>query len=364
MRDENLGCVKDAPAVREPPTLQSASCSGISDLGETNMQHSLRTYAALAVAYVLGLSAGQPLAQTSAYPTKPIRVVIGFAPGGPADIVGRLITPKMSESLGQQIIIDNRGGAGGTIGGELVAKAAPDGYTLGLGSSGNLIMAPHLYPKIGYSVSKDFLPISCLAQTAYVIAINPTVPANTVGELVKIARSKKNALTYGTSGNGSTSHIAAELFRGAIGADFVHVPFKGTGPSMAAVVAGEIDMMLGDLSPAMPHAKNGRLRLLASLGNKRSPAAPQLPTVVEAGVKMPPVVGRYVLFAPAGTPRDIVTKLHGTVVAVLKTPDTQQRFEQAGIEVVGDTPDQCASTLKHEGDVYGGVIRKAGIRAD
>jgi tripartite-type tricarboxylate transporter receptor subunit TctC len=328
------------------------------------MQQLLRTSAAIAIAYGLSLGSIDESYAQAAYPTKPVRVVIGFAPGGPADIVGRLIVPKMGENLGQQFIIDNRGGAGGTIGGELVAKSAPDGYTLGLGSSGNLIMAPHLYPKIGYSVPKDFLPISCLAQTAYVIAINPTVPANTVGELVKLAKSKKNALTYGTSGNGSTSHIAAELFRGAIGADFVHVPFKGTGPSMAAVVAGEIDMMLGDLSPAMPHAKNGRLRLLASLGTKRSPAAPQLPTAIEAGVKMPPVVGRYALFAPAGTPRDVVTKLHGTVAAVLKAPDTQQRFEQAGIEVVGDTPDQCASTLKHEGDVYGAVIRKAGIRAD
>jgi tripartite-type tricarboxylate transporter receptor subunit TctC len=331
---------------------------------EIDMQYSLRAYAALALSSMLGLCAGETFGQAPAYPTKPVRVVIGFAPGGPADIVGRLITPKMSESLGQQVIIDNRGGAGGTIGGELVAKSAPDGYTLGLGSSGNLIMAPHLYPKIAYSVAKDFMPISCIAQTAYVIAINPTVPANTVAELVKIAKSKKNALSYGTSGNGSTSHIAAELFRAAIGAEFVHVPFKGTGPSMAAVVAGEIDMMLGDLSPAMPHAKNGRLRLLASLGNKRSPAAPQLPTAIEAGVKMPPVVGRYALFAPAGTSKEIVTKLHSTVAGVLKAPDTQQRFEQAGIELVGDTPEQCASTLKHEGDVYGGVIRKAGIRPD
>jgi tripartite-type tricarboxylate transporter receptor subunit TctC len=319
----------------------------------------------------IGASVGLALAAVAssafaqgAYPTKPIRVVVGFAPGGPADIVGRLVAPKMSENLGQQVVIDNRGGAGGTIGAETVARAAPDGYTLGLGSSGNLIMAPHLYPKAGYNVAKDLAPVSCLAQTAYVIAVNPTVPAKTVAELVKVAKSKKNALSYGTSGPGSTSHIAAELFRGAIGADFVHVPYKGTGPAMAAVVAGEIDMMFGDLSPALPHAKNGRMRLLASLGSKRSPAAPALPTVAEAGVKIPPVVGRYALFAPAGTPRDVITKLHGAVLATLKSPDTQQRFEQAGIEVIGDTPEQCASTLRTEGDVYGAVIRKAGIRPD
>lgn len=327
------------------------------------MRRLLRTSFICVFASILTLgAAGSALAQT--FPTKPIRVVIGFAPGGPADIVGRLIAPKMSENLGQQVVIDNRGGAGGTIGADVVAKAPPDGYTLGLGSSGNLIMAPHLYAKIPYSVAKDLVPVSCLAQTAYVIAVNPTVPAKNVGELVKLAKSKKNALAYGTSGNGSTSHIAAELFRGAIGADFVHVPYKGTGPSMAAVVAGEIDMMFGDLSPAMPHAKNGRMRLLASLGNKRSASAPDLPTVSEAGVKMAPVVGRYAIFAPAGTPRDVVVKLHSAAAAVLKAPDTQQRFEQAGIEVVGDTPEQCASTLKTEGEVYGGVIRKAGIKPD
>jgi tripartite-type tricarboxylate transporter receptor subunit TctC len=314
------------------------------------------------VASVFAGAGANVLAQ--AYPTKPVRVVIGFAPGGPADIVGRLVAPKMSENLGQQVVIDNRGGAGGTIGAETVAKAPPDGYTLGIGSSGNLIMAPHLYTKINYSVAKDLAPVSCLAQTAYVIAINPTVPAKNVSELVKLAKSKKNALSYGTSGPGSTSHIAAELFRGAIGADFVHVPYKGTGPSMAAVVAGEIDMMFGDLSPAMPHAKNGRMRLLASLGSKRSSAAPDLPTVAEAGVKMPPVVGRYALFAPAGTSREVISRLHGAVAAVLKSPDTQQRFEQAGIEIIGDMPDQCAATLRNEGEIYGGVIRKAGIKSD
>jgi tripartite-type tricarboxylate transporter receptor subunit TctC len=313
--------------------------------------------ASIACGAVTGVSA-------QSYPSKPVRVIIGYAPGGPADIVGRLVTPKLSENLGQQFVIENRGGAGGIIGAEAVAKAPPDGYTLGVGSSGNLVMAPHLYSKIGYNVAKDIAPVSCLAQTAYVVAINPTVPAKNVSELVRLAKSKKNALSYGTSGPGSTSHIAAELFRNAIGAEFVHVPYKGTGPAMAAVVAGEIDMMLGDLAPAMPHAKNGRLRILAVLDSKRTPAAPNLPTIAEAGVKMPPVVGRYALFAPAGTPRDIIAKLHTASIAVLKSSDTHQRFEQAGIEVIGDTPEQCATILRNEGDIYGAVIRKAGIKAD
>ncbi len=324
------------------------------------------TRTAFFVASALTLTAaGSALAQSAAnYPTKPIRVVIGFAPGGPADIVGRLVAPKLGEVLGQQLLIDTRGGAGGTIGMELVAKAPPDGYTLGLGSSGNLIVAPHLYPKIGYSVAKDLVPISSLAVTAFVIAVNPGVPAKNAGELVKLAKSQKTPLTYGTSGNGSSSHIAAELFRTAIGANFVHVPYKGTGPSLTAVVAGEIDMMFGDLSPALPHAQNGRLRLLANLGSQRSPAAPNLPTIAESGIKMQPIAGRYAIVAPAATPRDIITKLHGAIAGVLKSPDTQQRFNQAGFEVVHDTPEQLAATLKNEGEVIGGVIRKAGIRAD
>jgi tripartite-type tricarboxylate transporter receptor subunit TctC len=304
-------------------------------------------------------SGGEALAQ--AYPAKPVRMVIGFAPGGPADIAGRIIGPRLSESLGQQVIIENRGGAGGTIGMDVVVKASPDGYTIGLGSSGNLVMAPHLYPK-AYSVQKDLSPVSQLAVTAFVIAVNPTVPAKNVGELVKIARSKKGLLAYGTSGSGSTSHIGAELLSQAIGAELVHVPYKGTGPSLTAVVAGEIDMMVADMTPALPHAQNGRLRLLATVGSKRASAAPQLPTMAEAGFKMQPVDGRYGIVAPAATPREIVTRLHGAIVTAMKSPEVQSRFNQIGFDIVADTPEQFANTLKTEGEVFGGVIRKAGIK--
>src|SRR4051812_36115815 len=329
------------------------------------MKQSGIKYARSVMSAALFVLAGGAVAQPAGgYPAKPVRVVVGFAPGGPADIAGRLVLPKVSEILGQQLVLESRGGAGGTIGMEAVAKAPRDGYTLGLGSSGNLIVAPHLYSKIGYSVAKDLAPVSSLATTSYVIAVNPSVPARTVAELVKLAKSKKNALTYGTSGNGSSSHIAAELFRNAIGAEFVHVPYKGTGPALTAVVAGEIDMMFADLIPALPHAQNGRLRLLANLGSHRSPAAPKLPTVAEAGIKMQPISGRYAVVAPAGTPRDIVATLHNAIAGVLKSPDTQQRLAQAGFEVAADTPEQLAATLKTEGDLIGGVIRKAGIQSE
>jgi tripartite-type tricarboxylate transporter receptor subunit TctC len=308
---------------------------------------------------------GGALAQPAGgYPVKPIRVVVGFAPGGPADIAGRLVTPKVSELLGQQLLLEARGGAGGTIGMEVVAKAPKDGYTLGLGSSGNLIVAPHLYPKVGYNVAKDIAPVASLATTSYVIVVNPSVPARTTAEFVKLAKSRKDPLTFGSSGNGSSSHIAAELFRAAIGGNFLHVPYKGTGPALTAVVAGEIDMMFADLIPALPHVQNGRLRLIATLGKHRPVAAPNVPTVAEGGVKMQPMSGRYAIVAPAGTPREIITTLYEAFATVLKSPDTQKLFAQAGFEVASDTPDQFAAILKSEGDVIGAVIRKAGIRAE
>lgn len=324
---------------------------GISDL----------SFTALAVAALVAVSNANAQA-TAGYPAKPIRVFIGFAPGGPADICGRVIGPKLSEVLGQPVLIENRGGAGGTIGMDLVAKAPPDGYTLGLGSSGNLVVAPHLYPKAGYNVQKDLATVSQLAVTAFAIAVNPSVPAKNVRELIKLALSKKGLLSYGSSGGGASSHVAAELFSVATGASMVHVPYKGTGPALTAVVAGEIDLMFADLIPALPHAKNGRLRLLATIGGKRAAAAPELPTIAEAGVKMQSMEGRYGIVAPPGTPREIIAKLHGAIVTVLNNPEIQQRFAQIGFEIVGDTPEQFATVLKTEGDAIGAVIRKAGIK--
>jgi tripartite-type tricarboxylate transporter receptor subunit TctC len=314
---------------------------------------------AAALAFALGAA---PAFGQAAYPVKPVRIIIGFAPGGPADISGRAVAPKLTELLGQSVLIDNRGGAGGIIGMELVAKAPPDGYTLGLGSSGNMVMAPQLYPKIPYNILKDFAHIAQLATSAYVLAVNPTVPARNVGEFVKLARSKRHVLSYGTSGSGSTSHIAAELLRGALGAEFLHVPYKGTGPALAGVATGEIDMMVADLTPAKPLADSGRLRLLATVSSKRSSALPDLPTLAESGLKVHPVDGRYGIVAPAGTPREIISRLHAAILAALKSPDVQQRFAQIGFDVVGDTPEQFAATLKTEGEIFGAVIRKAGIQ--
>jgi len=313
--------------------------------------------AALALASTLAVHAQN-------YPTKPVRVVIGFAPGGPADIAGRAVVPKLGELLGQSFVIDNRGGAGGTIGLDLVAKAPPDGYTLALASSGNMIVAPLVRTNIPYNMHKDFAPIATLAVTSYVLAVNPTVPAKNAAELGRLAKSTKSKLTFGSSGAGSSSHVGGELLAQALGIPLVHVPYKGTGPALTAVVAGEIDMMVADLTPALPLAKSGRLRLLATVGAKRSAVAPDLPTMAESGVKMAPIDGRYGILAPAGTPKAIVDRLHGAILTALKAPDVRQRFQQLGFEIVGDSPEQFAETIKTQSDMLAPVVRKAGISSD
>lgn len=321
---------------------------------------------ARAAASLFLAAASMPLAAqtTASYPSKPVRIVVGYAPGGPSDVAARVVAPSLSELLGQPVVIENRGGAGGVIGMEVVAKAPADGYTISLGASGNMVMAPHLYPKISYNILKDLQPVSTLVVSAYVVAINPTVPANTVGEFAKLVRNAKVPLTYGTSGAGSASHIAAELFAGALGAKFTHVPYKGTAPSLTGLAAGEIDMMIADLIPAQPLAQAKRLRLLATVGSKRASAAPELPTVAEAGLKMPAVDGRYGLLVPAGTPKEIVTKLHTAIMTALKSNDVRQRYQQMGLDIIGDTPEQFLNTLRTEGEVFGAVIRKAGIKAE
>lgn len=300
----------------------------------------------------------------STYPAKPIRLIVGYAPGGATDLVARVVATPISEVLGRPVVVENRGGAGGTIGLDLVAKAPPDGYTLGFGTTGNMVLAPYLYAKMPYNVETDLLPISLLASSTYVVALNPSVPVKTMREFIKLSKTNKNRLTYGTSGTGSTSHIAAELFSRAIGVELVHVPYKGTGPALAAVVSGEIDLMVADLSPALPLAKSGRLRLIAMTGATRSTAAPELPTMAEAGLRMSIVEGRQGLVAPAGTPAAIIGRLHSAAVTVLKRNDVRSRISEVGSEAVGNTPDQFAADMKKDREVFGKVIREAGIRAD
>ena len=302
-----------------------------------------------------GGAAAQP------YPAKPIRLIVPFAAGGPNDILARLVSPKIAE-LGQSVVVENRGGAAGTIGMDALSKLPGDGYAIGMGGSSNLAVAPSLYDKLGYDPVKDFTPVINGAAVPYALAINPSVPAKTVKELVAIASRKPKYLSYGSSGNGSMSNLAAELFKSMAKTDIVHVPYKGTAPALTDVVTGQIEMMFADLGIAQTHASAGRLRLLGVTTTKRSPALPQLPTIAEAGIPGYEVAPWFGIVGPAGLPREIVAKLNGAVTAALKSPEVLQRFQALGYEPLGGTPGELAATIKTDIVKYAKVVRSAGIK--
>ncbi|MEO7728886.1 MAG: tripartite tricarboxylate transporter substrate binding protein [Burkholderiales bacterium] len=303
-------------------------------------------------------------AQTAtAFPSKPIRIIVPFAPAGPNDIIARIVGQKWNELWGHPTVIENRGGAGGTIGVEYASKASPDGYTVIMGGMSNLAVAVGIYPKLGYD-PREFTPLTNVAIVPYVLAVNPHVPAKNVKELIVVAKTKKGLLSYGSSGTGAISHLAAELFKSMTGTDIVHVPYKGTAPAVTDVIAGQIDMMLADLAAVAPHAKVGKLRLLAVAGARRSPSAPELPTIAESGVKGYAVDAWFGLVAPAGVPKDIAAKLSAATVNALKSPDVKQRFSELGYEIIGDTPEQFGATIKGDIDKYVRLTSKIGIKVE
>lgn len=312
--------------------------------------------ACAAVSPLLGAQANpQP------FPNKPIRMIAPSSAGGPVDVIARAVAQGWAESLGQQIVIDNRAGAAGLIGSELVAKAAPDGYTLLFGFSGPLSIVPHLNESMPYDTLKDFAPVSLTASAPYVLLVHPAVPAKSVKELVDLAKSRPGKLNFASGGNGTGIHMAGELLNLAAGVRIVHVPYKGAGPGMAALMGGEVDMMFNGLSPALPHIKSGRLRALAVGGAKRSPLLPDLPTVSESGLLFN-TSGWYGILAPRGTPQPVVAKLQRELVRALNTPETKDRLTNLAVEGIGSTPDQFASLLREEWAKWGKVIKAAGLK--
>ena len=303
-------------------------------------------------------------AQTAAYPAKPIRMIVPFAPGGPNDVIGRIVGQKLTEMWGQTVVVENRGGSGGTIGVDAGAKSPADGYTLIMGGSSNLAVAPSLYARLPYDPLHDLAPVSNVAFVPYVVTVNPRVPAKSMKELVGIAKAKPGFLNYGSSGTGSMSSLAAELINSAGGAKIVHVPYKGTAPAVTAMVSGEIDMMVADLSAVAGHAKAGKLRMIATAGSKRTKAAPELPTVAESGLKGYAVDAWFGIVTPAKTPADIVAKLSGGVVSAVKSSDVRGRFEQLGYDPIGDTSAEFAATIKSDIEKFAKIIKAAGIKAN
>ena len=300
---------------------------------------------------------------TGSYPQRPIRMVLPASPGGPVDVIARAVGTGLADALGQPIVMDNRAGAGGIIGTELVARAVPDGYTLLFTHSGPLAIEPALHSKLSYDPLKDFAPVSLVAASPYALIVNPAVPAKSVPELVALAKSQPGKLHYASGGIGTGLHMAAELFNLAAGVKIVHVPYKGAGPGMAALMGGEVEMMFNGVSSALPHVKTGRLRALAISSTQRSPLLPDLPTVAESGVNFD-ASGWYALVAPARTPKAVAAKLHASLLRSLRAPKMKERLAAQGIDVIASTQDELAKHLREEVDKWRKVVKAAGLNVD
>jgi tripartite-type tricarboxylate transporter receptor subunit TctC len=299
----------------------------------------------------------------AAYPDRPIRLVVPLAPGGTTDIVARLVAQRSAELLGQPVIVDNRPGAGGNIGNEVVARSTADGYTL-LMAVPPLVINPGLYRKIGYRAIEDYTPISLIATVPIVLAVNPALPAKSVKELIALAKASPGKYNYASSGVGGTPHLAGALFSSMAGVDIVHVPYKGSGPALTDLLGGQVHMQFSGLPPLVPFIKSGKLRALGIAGLKRSPAMPDVPTIAESGVAGYEATSWQGLSAPARLPSEITVRLHSTLTKIVAAPDTQSRFAELGAEPVGSTSAEFARFVRIEFDKWGPVIRQTGARAD
>lgn len=297
------------------------------------------------------------------YPMKPIRLIVPFAPGGGNDFLARFVGQKLSERLGQQFVVDNRAGASGIVATDLVAKAAPDGYTLLLGFVGPLALNPNL-EKVPYNPVRDFAAASLLASSYHILVVHPSVPARSVKELIALAKARPGEINYASSGSGATLHLVGELFKSAAGINITHIPYKGAGPAAIAVISGEAQMMFSSTTAVMPHIRANRLAALAVTSPNRSPLAPEVPTLVESGLRGVEVGSWYALVAPAATPREIVMRLHAEIVRLTAMPDYRQQLEKQAFEPLTSSPEQFPAFVKAELEKWSKVIKTAGIKSE
>jgi len=309
------------------------------------------------------LAALLPLAPAAAqqYPNKPIRVIAPSSAGGPVDVIARILAPAWSEALGQPMVIDNRAGAAGQIGTEMAAKALPDGYTVLLGFSGPLVIVPQINVSTPYDTLKDLAPVSLAAAAPYVLLVHPNVAAKTVKELVALAKAQPGKLNFASGGTGVGIHMAGELFNLTTGVKITHVPYKGAGPGMTALLASEVDMMFNGLSAALPQVKAGRLRALALGGEKRSALMPELPTIAESGYQFN-TSGWYGPMVAKDTPRAIIMKLNSTLLQALKQPQVRDRLNDIAVEAIGSTPEEYTALLRRELATWGRVVEATGLK--
>ena len=313
--------------------------------------------AALAAA-LCGAGAGaQP------YPAKPVRLVVPYSPGGGTDLMARALAARMSENMGQSVIVDNRAGAGGNLGMEFVARAAPDGYTIALALTAQYAVNPALYPKLPYDPVKDYAPIMLVARNPYVLVVHPTLPAKSVKELIALARARAGQLTFSSAGNGSGAHLSGETLKTMAGVNMIHVPYKGAGALLPDLIAGQVPMSFVTWSSVGPHVKSNRLRALGVTTLKRSPALPELPAIAETlpGFDLPVWYG---VVAPAGTPREIVLRLNGEIARVINTPDFKQRIEIDAVEPIGGNPEQLGDYIRSELAKWARIVKTSGARVD
>ena len=313
-------------------------------------------------ALVLSLAATS-LSQAQTYPAKPVRIIVGLAPGGTTDVFTRTLAQRLTEAWGQTVIVENRPGASGMIGAEAVAKAAPDGYTLLVSPQTSLAVAPALYGKAPYDTAKDFAPVSLLGSTPLVMIVHPSFPAKTFGDFVALAK-KGAPLTFGSGGVGSSPHMTGELISAALGVKMNHVPYKGENPAIADTIGGQIPIMFGNLPVALPHVRSGKVLALATTTARRSPLAPEIPTMSEGGIKDFEMATWYGMLAPAGTPPELVAKIQRDAARVLSDTETRERLTKMGVDLIVNTPEEFRAYLTSEIARYTKIIKSAGLKAE
>jgi tripartite-type tricarboxylate transporter receptor subunit TctC len=316
----------------------------------------------LLVAVVAALAACHASAQS--YPVKPIRWIVPFPPGGGTDITSRTLAAKLSEALGQQMVIDNRPGSGGTIGLALASKAPADGYHIATVQLANMGIAPALYSKLPYDPVKDFAPITQAVSAALILVAHPSFPANTVKDLIAMARAKPGAITYGSPGNGTSGHLGSEMIKMAGKIDMVHVPYKGAAPALTDLLGGQITIYLSSIPPAVPLIKSGRLKALGVTGAKRTASLPQVPTIAESGIPGYAVDNWYGVAAPAGVPKEMIARLNTELVKILNTPEIRDRYAAEGSETSPSSPEQFGAFIRDEVQKWGKVVREAKVKVD
>lgn len=329
--------------------------------------HATRRFALGSIASAVLLGAGllggtSALAQ--AYPTKPVTIIVPFAAGGTTDILARIVGQALTVEFGQSVVVDNRAGAGGNIGGQAAAKATPDGYTLFMGTVGTHAINASLYKKMPFDPIKDFAPLSRVATVPNLLVAHPSQPFNTVKEMIAYGKANPGKLTFGSPGSGSSPHVSGELFRSMTGTDLLHVPYKGSAPAMTDLLGGQISIMFDNMPSAIQHVRSGKLRPIAVTTAKRSPELPNVPTIAESGVPGYEATSWFGMFAPAGTPAPVLAKLNAAIVKVLNQPDVKKKIAEQGGDVVAETPEQFAAFIKAESVKWGKVVKESGASQD